>query len=39
MDSLSRDHSLTAERLAQLLIGLELKGLICNEHGFYQRLV
>ena len=39
MDSLSRDHSLTAGRLAQLLISLILKGFICNENSFYQRLV
>ena len=39
MDSLIRDHSLTAERLAQLPISLILKGFICNENSFYQRLV
>jgi predicted Rossmann fold nucleotide-binding protein DprA/Smf involved in DNA uptake len=39
IDSLSREHSMPVETLSELLIGLELKGIICNENGFYQRLV
>ncbi|MDA9090640.1 DNA-processing protein DprA [Porticoccaceae bacterium] len=39
IDSLSREHSMPVETLSELLIGLELKGIIGNENGFYQRLV
>lgn len=38
LNSLSQDTSLPVERLSELLIGLELKGIICNENGFYHRL-
>lgn len=36
-DSLSQHFQ--AEKLAQLLISLELKGVIANDHGLFQRLV
>ena len=39
IDSLSQDHGMPVETLSELLIGLELKGIIGNENGFYQRLV
>lgn len=39
IDTLSQDHGVPVETLSELLIGLELKGIICNENGFYQRLV
>ena len=38
MDSLSQDHGMPVETLSELLIGLELKGMIGNENGVYQRL-
>jgi predicted Rossmann fold nucleotide-binding protein DprA/Smf involved in DNA uptake len=38
LDSLARETSLPVEKLSELLVGLELKGIICNENGFYQRL-
>ena len=39
IDSLSREHGMPVETLSELLIGLELKGIIGNENGVYQRLV
>lgn len=38
LDSLAQNTNLPIEKLAELLISLELKGIICNENGFYQRL-
>lgn len=38
IDCLSQNTQLPVETLSQLLIALELKGLVCNENGFYQRL-
>jgi predicted Rossmann fold nucleotide-binding protein DprA/Smf involved in DNA uptake len=38
LDSLGRETNLPIARLSELLVGLELKGIICNENGFYQRL-
>lgn len=38
LDSLGRETNLPVEKLSELLVGLELKGIICNENGFYQRL-
>ena len=38
LDRLSQETQLPAQTLSQLLISLELKGIVCSENGFYQRL-
>lgn len=37
LDCLSQATELPAETLSQLLVGLELKGIVCQENGFYQQ--
>ena len=38
MDVLARDGQFSSEDLFRLLVSLELKGLVENQHGAYQRL-
>jgi predicted Rossmann fold nucleotide-binding protein DprA/Smf involved in DNA uptake len=38
MDSLAIDGLFSTAQLSRLLVSLELKGLIENNSGFYQRL-
>ena len=38
MDALARDGQFSSVDLFRLLVSLELKGLVENQHGAYQRL-